>query len=81
MRCLSCNKEMKLIVGKQNPRKAHCYGCWYEKSNAASLTYRDYYYCKDCDKSVKATVNLRVECENSSVEMETWNVAGFVMGD
>lgn len=81
MRCLTCNNEMKLVMGKQNPRRAHCYGCWYDRKNAASLTYRDYYYCKDCDKSYTVTTNMRIECENSSKEMATWDIPGFIRGE
>ena len=65
---------MKLIAAKQNPRKAHCAGVDGKLWCGASLTYRDYYFCTECNRTCIARVNLRVECENSYNELKSWKV-------
>ena len=74
MECPKCKNEMKLIAGKQNPRKAHCCGSDGKSWAGASLTYRDYYFCTECNRACIARINLRVECENSYNELKSWRV-------
>ena len=74
MECPKCKNEMRLIAGKQNPRKAHCCGSDGKSWEGASLTYRDYYFCTECNRACIARVNLRVECENSYNELKSWKV-------
>ena len=74
MECPKCKNEMKLIADKQNPRKALCCGSDGKSWAGASLTYRDYYFCTECNRACIARINLRVECENSYNELKSWRV-------
>lgn len=70
MKCPKCGTEMKLVAEKLNPRRASC--CAWDKPSMGSITYRDVYYCPECDESAIVRVNVRMKAKYG--ESREWKV-------